>query len=202
MKRIVFKILIFLKREKDKASQRINNHLCSLQCQRKPSSYFSRSARVVNLQGEPSRIEIGSSTHIMGELLVFRNGGQITVGDFCFIGEGTRIWSGADVAIGSHVFISHDVNIMDTNSHELDSKKRSESYLQALSKGYADDQDHVACKPVVIKNHAWIAFNSIILKGVTIGAGAIVAAGSVVTMDVPDYVIVAGNPAKAVGTTS
>ena len=53
-------------------------------------------------------------------------------------------------------------------------------------------------KPIVIKDKAWIGFNSIILKGVTIGEGAIVGAGSVVTKDVPPYTIVAGNPARIV----
>ena len=199
MRRVWFKMLVFLKREKDKISQKINNHICGLQSQFHSSSFFSRSARVVNLQGNRSKILIGSNTHIMAELLIFRDGGKISIGDYCFLGEGTRIWSGADIRIGNHVFISHNVNVMDTNSHELDASKRSESYKQKLSKGYADDNGSIVSMPVVIKDHAWIAFNSIVLKGVTIGKGAIVAAGSVVTKDVPDFTIVAGNPAKKIG---
>ena len=53
----------------------------------------------------------------------------------------------------------------------------------------------VNTKPVVIKKNAWIGTRSIILKGVTIGEGSIVAAGSVVTTNVPNYTLVAGNPA-------
>jgi len=49
-----------------------------------------------------------------------------------------------------------------------------------------------------IKDKAWIGFNSIILKGVTIGEGSIVGAGSVVTKDIPDWSIVGGNPAKVI----
>ena len=45
---------------------------------------------------------------------------------------------------------------------------------------------------------AWIGFNSIILKGVTVGRGAVVGAGSVVTNDVPDHTVVAGNPARVI----
>ena len=52
--------------------------------------------------------------------------------------------------------------------------------------------------PIVIKDYAWISFGAIILKGVTIGEGAIVAAGSVVVNSVPDYCVVAGNPAVVV----
>ena len=51
---------------------------------------------------------------------------------------------------------------------------------------------------ITIKDKAWIGFDCIVLKGVTIGEGAVVAAGSVVTKDVPDYAVVAGNPAVIV----
>ena len=60
------------------------------------------------------------------------------------------------------------------------------------------DWSFVIKRPISIKNKAWIGFNSIILKGVTIGEGAIVGAGSVVTKDVPPYTIVAGNPARII----
>jgi acetyltransferase-like isoleucine patch superfamily enzyme len=52
--------------------------------------------------------------------------------------------------------------------------------------------------PVVIEDKVWIGFNVIILKGVRVGEGAVVAAGSVVTKDVPPYCVVAGNPAHVV----
>jgi galactoside O-acetyltransferase len=57
---------------------------------------------------------------------------------------------------------------------------------------------HVERQPVTIESKAWIGFNVIILKGVTIGEGAIVGAGSVVTKDVPPYTIVGGNPARVI----
>ena len=56
----------------------------------------------------------------------------------------------------------------------------------------------VKISPVRINDRAWLGFNSIILKGVTIGEGAIIGAGSVVTKDVPAYTIVAGNPARII----
>lgn len=52
--------------------------------------------------------------------------------------------------------------------------------------------------PIIIKDDVWIGANAIILKGITIGKGAVIGAGSVVTKDVPDYAIVVGNPAKVV----
>ena len=57
------------------------------------------------------------------------------------------------------------------------------------------DWSKIPSKPVVIKKNSWIGARSIITKGVTIGEGSIVAAGSVVTKSVPDYTLVAGNPA-------
>ncbi|MCF2661720.1 hypothetical protein I6E42_06300 [Pseudoflavonifractor phocaeensis] len=58
------------------------------------------------------------------------------------------------------------------------------------------DYSRIASAPIVIKDRAWLGFNAIILKGVTIGDGAVVGAGSVVTKDVPDYAVVGGNPDK------
>ena len=64
--------------------------------------------------------------------------------------------------------------------------------------GAYKDWSNVKEDKVTIKDKAWIGFNSIILKGVTIGEGSIVGAGSVVTKDIPDWSIVGGNPAKVI----
>jgi acetyltransferase-like isoleucine patch superfamily enzyme len=202
MKKIIYSILIFLRKIKDGLNEKINHRLCSIQVSHQPTSVFHITAKVANLQADSSRISVGSNTHIRGELLVFKYGGKISIGDFCFIGEGSRIWSGDEIQIGNNVLIAHNVNIMDTNSHERDAKERFETYKHILSKGYPVERGSVICKPVIIKNDAWISFNAIILKGVTIGQGAIVGAGSVVTDDVPDYAVVSGNPAKIISTTS
>ena len=60
------------------------------------------------------------------------------------------------------------------------------------------DRPVLLCKPVHIKQGAWIGANATILPGVTVGKYAVVAAGSIVTKDVPDYTVVAGNPAKVI----
>lgn len=86
--------------------------------------------------------------------------------------------------------------IVDHNSHAISWENRSND----VKDWYVGKKnwDNVIRKPVKINNKAWIGFNSIILKGITIGEGAIVGAGSVVTKDVPPYTIVAGNPAKII----
>jgi acetyltransferase-like isoleucine patch superfamily enzyme len=58
------------------------------------------------------------------------------------------------------------------------------------------DWSRVAGEPVIIRDKAWIGLNAVVLKGVTIGEGAVVAAASVVTKDVEPWTIVAGNPAR------
>jgi acetyltransferase-like isoleucine patch superfamily enzyme len=101
-----------------------------------------------------------------------------------------------EVEIGSYVLIAWGCCIVDHNSHSLDWRLRKDDTL-----GWIHDRKewaHVKIKPIRIGDHAWIGFNSIILKGVTIGEGAVVAAGSVVTKDVPPFAVVAGNPARVI----
>ncbi|RYE37966.1 MAG: acyltransferase [Sphingobacteriales bacterium] len=120
------------------------------------------------------------------------------MGDNCYLGENSIIWSGESVRIGDNVLISHNVNIIDSNSHELDHLERAEGFKSLIENGHPKEKGSIITSPIIIKDYAWVSFNSIILKGVTVGEGAVVAAGSVVTKDVPDYSIVAGNPAVVV----
>jgi acetyltransferase-like isoleucine patch superfamily enzyme len=174
---------------------------CNLQVTSKGAKFYSE-AKVTNHRGDVSKIVIGSNTHIRGNLLVFNYGGEIQIGESCYIGENSNIWSGEKIIIGNNVLISHNVNIVDSNSHELNSIERAERYLSLLKNGHWNTKGSIITSQIIIKDYAWISFNVIILKGVTIGEGAIVAAGSVVTKDVPDFAVVAGNPAKIIKYTS
>ena len=123
------------------------------------------------------------------------------------INEGTRLICAENITIGNDVLISWDCNIVDSNMHSVHSEERLEDTknarkeLESHTMGQHVDYSKIASAPIVIKDKAWIGFRAVILKGVTIGEGAIVAAGSVVTKDVPDYAVVAGNPAKVVKYT-
>jgi acetyltransferase-like isoleucine patch superfamily enzyme len=158
---------------------------------------FGATSRVVN-PGPASRIEIGARTLVDGELLVHDYGGAISIGCACYIGAGTRIWSGESLRIGDHVFVAHNVTITDTNAHQIDADERARHYERTVVAARPFEKGSIETAPVVIGDHAWINFNVAILKGVTIGEGAIVGAGSVVTKDVPPYVLAAGNPARVV----
>lgn len=157
---------------------------------------FLPEARVVNLQNKPESIEIGKDTFIRGSLLVHAYGGKISIGENCYIGERTEIWSGENIKIGDNVLISHDVNIMDGNNHETDYLERANSYRRLAKFGHPVTKGSINTAAITIESYAWINFNTTILKGVTIGKGAIVAAGSIVTKDVEQFTMVGGNPAR------
>lgn len=175
---------------------------CNSQVLKNKKTKFYKEATVYNFQNDPNKIKIGENTHIKGSLLLFKFDGEIIIGDNCFIGEGTKLWSAEKLIIGNNVLISHNVSIVDTNAHEINNFERAERYQELVTKGHWDTKGSILTKPVHIKDYAWISFNATVLKGVTIGKGAIIAAGSVVTKDVPDWTIVAGNPAKVVRVIS
>jgi acetyltransferase-like isoleucine patch superfamily enzyme len=158
---------------------------------------FGPASRVVNPGGR-ERIVVGPKTLVDGELLVHDYGGRIHIGASSYIGMGSRLWSGEDLRVGDHVFIAHNVTITDTNSHQMDAAERADHYQRTVVDGGFFEKSTIKTAPVVIGDHAWINFNVAILKGVTIGEGAIIGAGSVVTKDVPPYVLCAGNPARVI----
>ena len=162
-----------------------------------PSVTLHPTAQIDNILHRPEAIVVGAHTHVRGQLLTFWNGGKITVGEWCYIGEGTRIWSQSSVTIGNYVLIAHLVDIHDTNSHPIDWKERRLDTEAILSGTYRTPTQTVSA-PVTIEDDAWIGFKATVLKGVRIGRGAIVSAGAVVTKDVEAWTVVAGNPARVI----
>ncbi len=129
-------------------------------------------------------------------MLTFGHGGRISLGDYCYVGEGTRIWSALSITIGNRVLISHNVNIFDNDTHPIDDpKERHRQFVEIITNCHPQQID-LRERPVVIGDDVLIGCQSIILSGVTIGDGAVVGAGSVVTRDVPPMTLVAGNPAR------
>jgi len=154
--------------------------------------------RIVNAQNSPAKIKIGNGSYISGaELLIFRHGGQISIGEYCFVGPGTRIWSAERITIGDRVLISHNVNIHDNNSHPIDPVLRHQDFVHLCKEGYPSEANYNE-KPISIGSDSWIGYNSIIMKGVTIGKCAIIGAGTIVTEDVPDYAVVVGSPQRII----
>ena len=146
--------------------------------------------------GDRGNIIIGEGVILDGVLECYIKG-KIVINDYCFIGR-SRLFSAEKIAIGKGVLISDNVIIMDSNLHPVSAKKRYEDLKNFHNGIFFDVYSNIKSKPVLISDFAWIGANVVILKGVTIGEGAIVGAGSVVTKDVPPYTIVAGNPARIV----
>jgi acetyltransferase-like isoleucine patch superfamily enzyme len=157
--------------------------------------------------GEKIFLQIGKNCVINGNFIFENCNGSIVIGDNTFIGGGMFIAINS-IQIGNNVLISWGCTLMDNNAHSLISQERLNDitdWKKGLDNnriGLYKDWSKVSSAEIVVKDNAWIGFNSIILKGVTIGKGAVVAAGSVVTNDVPDYAIVGGNPASVIKYTS
>jgi acetyltransferase-like isoleucine patch superfamily enzyme len=166
-------------------------------CVLQDGAVLTRSARIRNIRGDGHAIVVGRHTRIRGELLTFAHGGEISIGEWCYVGEGTRIWSSASITIGNRVLISHSVNIFDSLTHPIRAAQRHEQIRQIYQSGHPR-QLSLEENPVRIGDDAWIGAGAFVLRGVSIGEGAIVAAGAVVTKDVPPYTIAAGNPAVVV----
>ncbi len=105
--------------------------------------------------------------------------GKLTIGDRVFVNCGTVLLSVVEITIGDDVALANEVYVMDSNSHGVEGRDTVEA-------------------PVRIGDGTWVGARAMILPGVTIGKRVVVGAGSVVTRDVPDDVLVAGNPARVV----
>ena len=121
------------------------------------------------------------------------------------IGTGTYIaapLNGAaldKVKIGNNVFINSNLLAMARGGITIEDDVQIAGNVSLLTNNHDPyDRMILPCKPILIKKGAWIGANVVVLRGISIGKHAIVGAGSVVTKDVPDYAVVAGNPAKVI----
>ena len=173
---------------------------------RNPISTLRSLARVVNANWQlRARARVGSWTRLSGRLYL-RNRGQIRVGERVIlysrpvrivlatfpeglieIGDRTFINYGVDICavklvrIGKDCLIGTQVSILDNDFHEV-----------------SDRTQMPESRPVLIGDRVWIGTKALILPGVTIGNGAVIGAGSVVTSDIPEGCLAVGNPARVI----
>ncbi len=110
---------------------------------------------------------------------------------------------GKHTKMGKNVFINFDCVFLDLGGIVIEDNVQLAPKVSLLSEGHpvsAEDRHTLIPKPIHIKKNAWIGAGAIILQGVTIGENSIVAAGAVVSKDVPDNTIVGGIPAKIMKT--
>lgn len=158
---------------------------------------FDYTANCINQTGFKSRVTIGSDCLIRGTIKVVGEG-KIKIGDNAYIGGFTIIGAVDSIEIGNNVIISTEVHIYDNNNHPTSPRLREEMSTLGDFFGSRWQWTESAHKAIVIEDNVWIGERSTILKGVTIGRGSVVACNAVVTRDIPEFSIVAGNPAIVV----
>lgn len=141
------------------------------------------------------KLTILDKSLVNSNLVFEKSNSEIFVGSNTFI-SGATISCAKKITIGNNVQIAWGVNILDHNSHSLDLNERRRDLTNTFKGIKTWDDVHMS--DVIIEDDAWIGVNAVILKGVHIGKGAIIGAGSVVTKSVPAMSIAAGNPAKVI----
>lgn len=158
---------------------------------------FDYTSGCQNGSASVGNIRIGKNCMIRGLISTCGNG-TITIGDRSYIGGGVRIGSVNSIKVGDDVIIAGNVHIYDNNNHPTEPTERLKMTQSGDFFGELWSWEKADNKPIIIEDNVWIGECCAILKGVKIGKGAIVGCNSVVTHDVPEYTIVAGNPAKVV----
>ena len=153
-----------------------------------------RAERLPYMRGK-GRLALGEYVNLSGRSCFYFMGGmpelpEIRIGHRTFIGNGCTLSAAQSIVVGDHCLLSSGVRIHDNDGHPLDPERRRA--------GERISVDEAA--PVAIEDNVRIGACAFILKGVTIGENSVVGTGAVVTRDVPPNSIVAGNPAKIVGS--
>ncbi|HZE73108.1 MAG TPA: acyltransferase [Pyrinomonadaceae bacterium] len=150
--------------------------------------------RGVRVLGGNGTIQIGHLSEIHERVVLAASAApnqpeaRLTIGDYTSIWYGTVISARHEINIGQHCAISWNCTIIDNDMHQI---------------VYSDPLHQTEVNPAVkIGDHVWIGASAIVLKGVTIGDNSVVAAGAIVTRDVPKNTLVMGTPARPVRTIS
>jgi len=168
---------------------------------------FSKISAVLQARFYLRKTQLGRKVRLNGRPMI-HSAGKIIIADRCRlmatmgglelgtgpdgtleIGENTFINYGTSIAAMQHVKIGRDCNIgtycmiMDNDFHRLEPERRNE---------------HPDSAPIIIGDNVWLGGRVIVLKGITIGEGSVVAAGSIVTKDIPPRSLAVGSPAKVV----
>lgn len=140
--------------------------------------------RQVRLERYPDNIHIGEQCVVKDfvRICACNNSAQVIIGKNNSIGFHTMIYASAGIEIGDNCMIAPFVYMVDSD-HAIARDK------------LLVEQENIAA-PISIGSDVWVGAHSLILKGVTIGNGAVIAANSVVTSDVPEYAVMGGTPAK------
>lgn len=146
-----------------------------------PSTYVAKSTVLEIVQG--GRIKVGCSTDILDGCMIRTYGGEISIGQRCNLQPYCVIYGNGGVTLGDGVLIGPHVAIV-ANNHTFDDVSNC-IWEQAMK-----------CAGISIGDDVWIGAGARVLDGVKVGRGAVIGAGAVVTRSVPEYMVVAGVPAR------
>lgn len=189
MKRIIIQLLNWL------SKKRLSKKVCCIGDQ--TILYYTAKISLTQ-KATKENIKLSNNSRVYGSL-VSCGKGKIIMGEYAALGAKSAIKAVNSIEIGAYTAIAPNVIIQDNNTHPVNPNDRLKMRITPsghISRSwlYSDSA------PIKIGKNCWIGENSRICKGVTIGDGSIVAANSVVTHDVPENSIAAGNPAKIVKT--
>lgn len=145
----------------------------------------------------PVGLRVGSHVTFWRTALSVEPEGAVEIGDYCYLANAAVVCS-ARIRIGSHVFVAGGATIVDSDFHPLLPAARLADTVALSPLGDRRRRPPVESRPVEIGDGVWIGYNATVLKGVTVGVGAVIAPGAVVLRDVPAGAHVAGNPARVV----
>ena len=142
--------------------------------------------------GKGASLEVDAFDVYAGSRITVNQGAKLSLGSG-YMNHECVIDCFSSISIGYGVVISERVVIRDADNHTIQS-------IVTETNSEKKSAEKPSMASIVIQDHVWIGMNVMVLKGVTIGEGAVVAAGSVVNKDVPPHCLVAGVPAKVVKT--
>jgi acetyltransferase-like isoleucine patch superfamily enzyme len=145
----------------------------------------------------PDAIAVGARSTLDGVQFALGPGARLTIGEECAFTNAVLL-AEDELRIGDRVLIGWNATIADTDFHPLAPAERIADAIACSPGGDGRPRPPIPCAPVVIGDDVYVGPAATILKGVTIGPGAWIEPGSVVTADVPGGARVLGNPARVV----
>ena len=147
--------------------------------------FLNEIRNILNFKVRHRFVKYGKNVHIQWNVEIFSPNKSVLIGNNVGINSGTVIIS--DIVVGNDVLVAPRCGFINRGEHTYD------VCGQTIFSG-----PRARSENIIIKDDVWIGYGSTILGGIVIGEGSVVASGSTVIEDVPEYSIVAGNPAKVI----
>jgi acetyltransferase-like isoleucine patch superfamily enzyme len=153
------------------------------------------------LSRQPEALILGDHCTMDGVHFAIGREGRIRAGNYCYFTNAVLLCE-LELRFGNYVLVGWNATIADTDFHPLDPAERIADAIACSPLGQGRPRPEIPRKPVIIEDDVWIGPNATILKGVRIGAGAIIEPGSLITRDVPPGARMMGNPAQIISKAS